>query len=230
MLSRQVKLPNRQQWQNILDRTWFYTKVIFALSIFGIVTYGWGTFYPNQKAVSKVNSELDKYYVDKIKQMDLQEPEFIYNNDIQFVRAMHKCINYINFTTPKHLRVPYEMIIGQAALESGWGKSRFATEGNNLFGIRTWSKETPHLLPMGVEKWPGWGVKSFASKCDSVKYYIDLLNNHSAYENFRKLRLSTNDPIRLIKTLDKFSTTKDYDKRVIRMITKIRKLEEKNNG
>jgi Bax protein len=122
------------------------------------------------------------------------------------------------------------MIIGQAALESGWGKSRFATEGNNLFGIRTWSKETPHLLPMGVEKWPGWGVKSFASKCDSVKYYIDLLNNHSAYENFRKLRLSTNDPIRLIKTLDKFSTTKDYDKRVIRMITKIRKLEEKNNG
>ena len=81
MLSRQVKLPNRQQWQNILDRTWFYTKVIFALSIFGVVTYGWGTFYPNQKAVSKVNSELDKFYVDKIKEMDLQEPEFVYNDD-----------------------------------------------------------------------------------------------------------------------------------------------------
>jgi Bax protein len=119
------------------------------------------------------------------------------------------------------------MIIGQAALESGWGKSRFATEGNNLFGIRTWSEEVPHLLPIGIEKWPGWGVKSFASKCDSVKYYIDLLNNHSAYEKFRKLRLTTNDSMKLIKTLDKFSTTKDYDKRVIRMIKKIRKLEEK---
>ena len=227
MLSRQVKLPNRQQWQNILDRTWFYTKVIFALSIFGVAAYGWGTFYPNEKAVSKVNSELDKFYVDKIKEMDLQEPEFVYNDDIQFVRSMHKCINYINFTTPKHLRIPYEMIIGQAVLESGWGKSRFAVQANNLFGIRTWKESSPHLLPMGVEKWPGWGVKSFASKCDSVKYYIDLLNNHSAYENFRKLRLSTNDPIRLIKTLDKFSTTKDYDKRVIRMIAKIKKLEEK---
>ena len=121
------------------------------------------------------------------------------------------------------------MIIGQAALESGWGKSRFATEGNNLFGIRTWKEEVAHLLPMGVEKWPGWGVKSFASKCDSVKYYIDLLNNHSAYEKFRKLRLTTNDSMRLIKTLDKFSTTTDYDQRVIRMINKIRKLEE-NNG
>ena len=37
------------------------------------------------------------------------------------------------------------------------------------------------------------------------------------------------DSFQLIKTLDKFSTTKDYDKRVIRMINKIRKLEEKNN-
>ena len=70
-------------------------------------------------------------------------------------------------------------------------------------------------------------MKSFASKCDSVKYYIDLLNNHSAYEKFRKLRLTTNDSMLLIRTLDKFSTTKDYDKRVIRMIKKIRKLEEK---
>ena len=227
MLSRQVKLPNRQQWQNILDRTWFYTKVIFALSIFGIVTYGWGTFYPNEKAVSKVNSELDKFYVDKIKEMDLQEPEFVYNDDTQFVRSMHKCINYINFTTPKHLRIPYEMIIGQAVLESGWGKSRFAVQANNLFGIRTWKESSPHLLPMGVEKWPGWGVKVFASKCDSVKYYVDLLNNHSAYKKFRELRKTTNDSTLLIKTLDKFSTTADYDKRVIRMIKKIRKLEEK---
>jgi uncharacterized FlgJ-related protein len=233
MLSRKVKLPNRQQLQKLLDRTWFYTKVIFALSIFGIVTYGWGTFYPNEKAVSKVNSELDKFYVDKIKEMDLQEPEFVYNDDIQFVRSMHKCINYINFTTPKHLRIPYEMIIGQAVLESGWGKSRFAMQANNLFGIRTWKESSPHLLPMGVEKWPGWGVKVFASKCDSVKYYVNLLNNHSAYEKFRitrELMFENNKPLDsfvLIKTLDKFSTTKDYDKRVIRMINKIRKMEEK---
>jgi len=67
----------------------------------------------------------------------------------------------------------------------------------------------------------------FASKCDSVKYYVDLLNNHSAYEKFRTLREQTKDSMRLIKTLDKFSTTGDYDKRVIRMIKLIRKMEEK---
>jgi len=220
-------MPNRQQWQKLLDKTWFYSKVILALCIFGLIAYAWGTYNPNKSAISKVNAELDKYYVNQITEMGLQEPEFTFVNDTQFIRAMHKCINYINFTTPKHLRVPYEMIIGQAALESGWGTSRFATEGNNLFGIRTWKEDVAHLLPQGVEKWPGWGVKVFASKCDSVKYYIDLLNNHSAYEKFRELRKTTNDSTLLIKTLDKFSTTADYDKRVIRMIKKIRKLEEK---
>jgi len=222
-----VQLPSKREWQSMLDKAWLYTKVISALSILGIICFAWGTFNPNKSAIEIVNSKLDKHYVDTIKEMDLQEPEFVYNNDTQFVRSMHKCINYINFTTPKHLRIPYEMIIGQAALESGWGTSRFAKEANNLFGIRTWKETSPHLLPMGVEKWPGWGVKVFASKCDSVKYYVDLLNNHSAYENFRTLREQTKDSMRLIKTLDKFSTTEDYDKRVIRMIKLIRKMEEK---
>ena len=220
------KESSKIKWQRWLDKAWFYTKVLFALCIMSGVAFTWGSFYPNATAVSKVNSELDKYYVNKIKEMDLQEPEFTYINDIQFVRSLHKCIDYINFTTPKHLRVPYEMILGQAALESGWGTSRFAKEANNLFGIKTWDKKVPHILPEGINKWPGWGVRVFASKCDSVKEYIRLLNEHPAYEDFRKLRLKTNDPIKLIKTLDKFSTTTDYDKRVIRVINEIRKLEE----
>ena len=201
-------------------------KILFALIVFAVLCYGYGTFKPNSHAKLKINAELDEFYMNKIKEMDLQEPEFVYSNDIQFVRALHKCINYINFKTPKHLRVPYEMIIGQAALESGWGTSRFATKANNLFGIRTWSKDVPHLLPHGIEKWPGWGVRSFSSKCDSVQEYVRLLNEHQAYVKFREARKTSNDPIVLIKNLDKFSTTADYDKRVIRIINKIRKLEE----
>ena len=219
-------MPSKHQWEKWVHKAWFYTKVLFAVMALMTATYYWGTHNPNKNAIAQVNEELDIFYMNKIEEMDLQEPEFTYINDTQFIRAMHKCINYINFKTPKHLRVPYEMIIGQAALESGWGTSRFATEGNNLFGIRTWTKETPHLLPVGIEQWPGWGVRVFPSKCDSVKEYVRLLNEHPAYEDFRELRLKTNDPIALIKTLDKFSTTPDYDKRVIRMIKKIRKLEE----
>ena len=219
-------MPKKYNWDLLLEKSWKFTKILFALILFGVLCYGYGTFKPNSHAKVKINAELDKFYMNKIKEMDLQEPEFVYNNDIQFVRALHKCINYINFKTPKHLRVPYEMIIGQAALESGWGKSRFAVKGNNLFGIRTFTETVPHLKPSGVEKWSGWGVRAFASKCDSVQEYVRLLNEHQAYVKFREARKTSNDPIVLIKTLDKFSTTADYDKRVIRIINKIRKLEE----
>ena len=221
------KMGKKIDWDNVLNKAWLYTKIFFVSSIICVMAFSYGTFYPNKWSKESVNAELEKYYLEKIKDLDLREPEFTYNNDIQFVRAMHKCIDYINFTTPKSKRVPWEMIIGQAALESGWGKSRFAKEGNNLFGIRTFSEKVPHLKPVGVEEWPGWGVRVFASKCDSVKEYIRLLNEHNAYAEFREKRNSTFDPITLIKTLDKFSTTPDYDKRVIRMINKIRKLETK---
>ena len=221
-------------WEKLLNTTWFYTKVLFAMMTLMLITYMWGTYNPNKKAVKNANVELEQFYIQKIKDMELREPEFVYSNDIQFVRAMHKCIDYINFSLPRLDRVPYEMIVAQAALETGWGTSRFAVEGNNLFGIRTWDKDTPHMIPTGMgTKWPGWGVRIFASKCGSVKEYIRLLNEHPAYEDFRKARTNFHvknlepDPLVLIQNIDKFSTTADYDKRVRRIIVKVRKLEEK---
>ena len=89
----------------------------------------------NKWAIDKVNDDVEEFYLKKIADLDLREPEFTYNNDIQFVKGdLHKCIDYINFTTASRMdRVPFEMIIGQAKalLETGWGTSRFA-RGNNL--------------------------------------------------------------------------------------------------
>ena len=213
-------------WHKVINKSWYWTKVFFVC--FGIImgAYAYGTFNPNEFAEKKIFKIAENDYLVKVKTMELVEPSMEYTNDVQFVRALHRCIDYINFTLPHSKRVPFEMIIGQAALESGWGSSRFAKEAKNLFGIRTFSKETPHLLPIGIEKWPGWGVRIFPSKCASVIEYVRLLNEHHAYKDFRKLRESTQDPIKLIKTLDAFSTTTDYDQRVIRIIKKIRKLED----
>jgi len=213
-------------WQKIINKSWYYTKILFLCMGVIMGAYAYGTFNPNEYAEKKIFKIAENDYLVKVKQMELVEPSMEYTNDVQFVRALHRCIDYINFTLPHSKRVPFEMIIGQAALESGWGSSRFAKEAKNLFGIRTFSKDTPHLLPIGIKNWPGWGVRIFPSKCASVIEYVRLLNEHNAYEDFRKLRETTQDPILLIKTLDKFSTTKDYDKRVIRIIKKIRKLED----
>tara|TARA_E500000331_G_scaffold355560_1_gene411363 strand:+ start:3811 stop:4503 length:693 start_codon:yes stop_codon:yes gene_type:complete len=214
-------------------KTW--SKRILGTIVIAFSIFASGTFYPNEWVENKLDKKYEEKYLSDLQALDLREPEFSYTNDTQFVRATHKCIDYLNFKTAEVFRVPYEMITAQAALESGWGTSRFAMDGNNLFGIRTWNEDTPHMIPLSMnqKKWPGWGVRIFASKCESVKEYIRLMNEHPAYEKFRKMRTQMLadggdlDSTKLITTLDKFSTTPDYAKRVIVIIKKIRKYEEK---
>ena len=129
-------MPKKDKWEKWLDQSWFWTKIFFISLAFAIATYFYGTFKPNSKAISIIKLEAETVLIDKIKALDLQEPSFEYVNEKQFLGAMHKCIDFLNLSTTLDKRVPYEMIIGQAALESGWGQSRFAKEGNNLLGLK----------------------------------------------------------------------------------------------
>jgi len=192
-----------------------------------------GTFFPNPYTKHIIKKDIESYYTNWANTLGLQEPSFEYTNDLQFVAAIRKCVDWVNFSTPRFKRVPIDMIVGQAALESGWGTSRFANEANNLFGIRTYDKKVPHLLIEGRTKWKGWGIRKFDTKCQSVKFFIDLLNNHNAYEEFRMTRTKmlvtgqTLDAKILIKTLKAYSTTKDYAKRVNWIVDAIKEQEKK---
>ena len=203
-------------------------RIFWSILILAIV-YGAGTFYPNPLAKKWANEELRQEHTKWAQNLGLVSKEMKYKTKKEFIKELGYCVDYINFTTPVDKRVPIEMLVGQAVLESGWGMSRFAKEANNLFGIRVFKSTAPHLLPLGVDKWQGWGVRVFKTKCDSVKEYIRLLNEHPAYEDFRIMRakmLATNQPldsVKLIKTLKAFSTTTDYASRVINMMSKIEK-------
>ena len=211
------------------SKVWMWSKrIIWSILVLAIV-YGVGTFYPNPIAKKWANEEIRHEHTKWAQNLGLVSKEMRYKNKKEFIKELGYCVDYINFTTPVDKRVPIEMLVGQAVLESGWGTSRFAKEANNLFGIRVFKSTAPHLLPLGVEKWQGWGVRVFKTKCDSVKEYIRLLNEHPAYEDFRTMRakmLATNKPLdskKLIKTLKAFSTTEDYALRVINMMSKIEK-------
>ncbi len=201
-------------------------RLLWSTLILTIV-YGAGTFYPNSLAKKWANEELRQEHTLWAQSLGLVSKKMKYKNKKEFVKELGYCVDYLNFTTPVDKRVPIDMLVGQAVLESGWGMSRFAKEANNLFGIRVFKSTAPHLLPKGMDKWQGWGVRVFETKCDSVKEYIRLLNEHPAYEDFRIMRtkmLATNqelDSIKLIKTLKAFSTTTDYSSRVINTIKKI---------
>ena len=211
------------------SKVWMWSKrIIWSILVLAIV-YGVGTFYPNPIAKKWANEEIRQEHTKWAQNLGLVSKEMRYKTKKEFIKELGYCVDYINFTTPVDKRVPIEMLVGQAVLESGWGTSRFAKEANNLFGIRVFKSTAPHLLPLGVEKWQGWGVRVFKTKCDSVKEYIRLLNEHPAYEDFRTMRakmLATNKPLdskKLIKTLKAFSTTEDYALRVINMMSKIEK-------
>ena len=142
------------------------------------------------------------------------------NGKDEFVMSLSQCIDYLYTDLPKEQHIPKKIIIAQAALETGWGTSRFANEGNNLFGIRTFNKDSEWLLPIGWDqnKWIGWGVKVYNSKCDSVKDYIRIINTVFAYEEFRELREQNADVYELVDTLDKYATKQTYTELVKKVI------------
>ena len=216
-------------------RRFRFTKIKIFLSVITIsfVLFLTGTFFRNPYTKHLIRKDVETFFTNWANELGLQEPVFEYNNDMQFVQAVRRCIDWVNFETPRFERVPTEMIVAQAALESGWGTSRFAVEGNNLFGIRTYDKEVPHMLLEGRTKWKGWGVRKFNTKCQGVQFFVELLNNHPAYSEFRDVRTrmlvlgQELDSKALVKTLKAYSTTKNYAERVNHIIDIIRKQEQK---
>ncbi len=82
--------------------------------------------------------------------------------------------------------IPESLVLAQAALESGWGKSRFAKEANNLFGEWTFGKRG--LIPKNREEGKKHKIRIFDSINDSIASYMLNLNRHLAYKEFRQAR------------------------------------------
>ena len=82
--------------------------------------------------------------------------------------------------------MPHSLALAQAAVESGWGQSRFAKEGNALFGQWAWSADEG-IKPLDASNSRAV-IRSFATIYDSVFAYIHNLNTHYAYQDFRDVR------------------------------------------
>ena len=151
-----------------------------------------------------------------------QKPNFEQTNNQQFLNNVLQCVNYVYHKNKDFEKVNLELLLAQAALESGWGDSRFAKVGKNLFGIRTYDLQQPHMLPSNKPK--KWGVKVYEHECYSVEHYVKILNNGSGFEDYRKLKEDgIDDPFILVETLGAYASDKDYFPKVKSIIKKIRK-------
>ena len=206
--------------KKVLKKT-LYTAIVFGFVI--VATYIAGTFNPNSYTTTQIEDEVHRKEMRIVEELGLKEPEFVFNDKDSFIHATSKCVAYLNWTTDKDKRVPISIVIAMAGIESAWGQSRFAKEGNALFGVRTWDLEgTPHMKALGNME-ADWGVKKYTSKCQSVKDMIRILNTHPAYEKFREARAEQLDDgewdyRKLLSGMTAWSTNPDYKEIIIQTI------------
>ena len=104
--------------------------------------------------------------------------------------------------------IPVSIAIAQAANESGWGTSRFALEGNALFGQWTWSKKG--ISPKNKDPNKTHKILQFQILKASVRAYKNNLNTHNAYKEFREVRAQLRQEDKQIVGLDLTKYLKNY--------------------
>ena len=126
--------------------------------------------------------------------------------------------------------IPTSIAIAQAAKETGWGTSRFAQEGNALFGQWTWSGDG--IKPAGSDENENHKVMKFKVLQASVRAYQRNLNTHSSYKDFRKARAQLRDENKpldsliLTEYLDKYAETGKAYVKILQLIIKQNKLKD----
>ena len=203
----------------LLEKIKLIASTLMVVTIFAF-SFGLYHLYQDSQANAK-EQELEEI-VETLETINTYtKPDFERANNQTFINSVGACVNYIYNTTTDVTPVIYEVLLAQAALESGWGNSRFALEGKNLFGIRTYDLREPHMLPSNNPK--KWGVRVYMHECDSVQHYIDILNNGSAYDKYRELRdKGVEDSLKYVETLGAYASDKNYFPKVKSIIKKLR--------
>ena len=119
-------------------------------------------------------------------------------------------------------RIPINLLLAQAILESDWGKSRFARKGHNLFGIKAVGDEN-FMWSSNMEK-----IKTYKSDCESVQDYIDLLSFGKPYIEFkneltRQWVVNNVDVYSLVDYLDEYAEDKKYEDKIKQIIMQLEK-------
>lgn len=123
--------------------------------------------------------------------------------------------------------VPESLVLVQAAVESGWGTSRFALDGNNYFGQRCYRPDCG-IPPTGLSD-PQFGLATYDSVADSVESYILNINTHPEYRVFRELRQQRREAGEPITGLALVEGLTAYSERGEQYVSEIESMIRANN-
>ncbi|MBA6389786.1 glucosaminidase domain-containing protein [Colwellia sp. BRX10-3] len=100
---------------------------------------------------------------------------------------------------------PKSIAIAQAAMESSWATSRFFREAYNIFGVWSFDEDEPRIAALQKRGDKTIWVKEYSSVKASVRDYYRTIARSTAFKEFRKLKMKTDDPFALVKKLDRYS-------------------------
>ena len=156
-----------------------------------------------------VVAENEKILADKVKLQSLKAKKFTTDSEKQWLRQ--KLLEYkVKKGDMKELEIkidiiPVSIALAQAAKESGWGTSRFALEGNAIFGQWTWNGKG--IAPLNRDNNKKHKILKFPILRASVKAYQNNLNTHRSYLKFREKRKKLRDENKNIVGLDGLELT-----------------------
>ena len=104
---------------------------------------------------------------------------------------------------------PVSLVIAQAALETGWGTSRFFQDAKNIFGIWSYHPDEPRIPASQQRGSKTVFVKKFTSYDDAVRGYFKMIAGGYAYSAFREARMKTQNPFELLRYLRHYSELRD---------------------
>ena len=170
--------------------------------------------------IAKFKIQMDYQRVDKIlKKIDLGDS--VYHGESKLIDSL--MLKY-NANKPDELLIhlkeqPTSLVLAQAALESGWGQSRFAIEGYNLFGIVS-SRSDQNSLKAGNYHPNGKRIfmKRYDNIYESVDHYLLTIGKNKAYKKFRAKRFEEANVYQLVNELNKYSTTGDEYKKMLKQV------------
>lgn len=124
--------------------------------------------------------------------------------------------------------IPISMALAQSAIESGWGTSRYAREGNAIFGQYTFDTNAG-IIPEERKIGKKFLIKKYNNLSDSVASYIKNLNTHNAYEDLRQTRKKLRMDGKNISSKALVSSLKSYSERGEDYIIDLKRILEENN-
>ena len=177
-----------------------------------------------QEKMVQERSRLEQIYLKLERGLGTRED----STELKLVLKRYKCKSMNQLLENIHPH-PVSIVLAQAAIETGWGTSRFFREAKNVYGMWSYNSSEQRIKAFESREGKSIYLRKYDNLHDSVYDYFYTVSRSHAYKDFRKARRETQDPYILIKHLRNYSEMRDEYVEILRKVIKCNELTQFDN-